>query len=249
MTNDPILLLEYRKGNPEAFNQLYLKYSPSLKRFLLSGFSFSSQGRYCRFRGADASMDVEALIHETFTRAFSPTTRENYDGVRPFQTYLFSIAKNLVLRECHYRERNFVADHSEDNHDSQSLFSPATDLHSAQGPERQMLNKELQNLTQKFIVDLSDEERSFFSWRFARGLTQEATAAKMGTTRARIKLLEKNVRKRFLDLLREAGYMINYVPNPRWKRHKVAQAQGVGQSMGQHEEHVSGSELEFANAA
>jgi hypothetical protein len=40
----------------------------------------------------------------------------------------------------------------------------------------------------------------------------------MKTTRARVKLLEKNLRKRFLERLNQNGYFRNYVPNPRWKR-------------------------------
>src|SRR5580704_62670 len=105
MINNQPLLESYRKGEKTAFLELYNKFASPLRKFLQGGFSFSSQGRICRFRGMDASMDVESIVQETFARAFVPTTRANYDGERPFQTYLFSIAKNLVLRECHQRER------------------------------------------------------------------------------------------------------------------------------------------------
>lgn len=223
MLQDPQLLLAYRNGQEEAFLALYDRYANSLRRFLQGGFSFSSQGRLCRFKGTDAGMDVEALVQETFARAFAKRTRENYDGVRPFQTYLFSIAKNLVLRECHYRERVVATDTVGESAEDQSVFS-AEGSGPLDSPEQQLANKQLRLITQAFIDELPEEHRQFFAFRFAKGLTQEATAEKMGTTRARIKLLEKNMRRGFLEKLRSEGYFVGYVPNPRWKRHQMDEA-------------------------
>lgn len=218
MLRDPQLLLAYRNGSMEVFQALYDRYSGPLRRFLQGGFSFSSQGRLCRFRGADSGMDVESYVQEAFARAFVKRTRENYDGIRPFQTYLFSIAKNLVLRECHYRDRVIAVDYIEEANDGQSVFSSHHENGLGDSPEKRVANKQLENIMQNFINILSVEERDYFSYRFAKGLTQEATAEKMGTTRARIKLLEKNVRARFLQELRDQGYFVDYAPNPRWKR-------------------------------
>jgi RNA polymerase sigma factor (sigma-70 family) len=227
MLRDPQLLLAYRQGSEEAFLALYERFSNPLRRFLQGGFSFSSQGRQCRFRGTDTSMDVESLVQETFARAFAKTTRENYDGVRPFQTYLFSIAKNLVLRECHYRDRLVVVDYVEENADGQSVFSGSQENGAIDNPEQRVANKQLQGIMGTFIGELTEEERSLFSLRFAKGLTQEASADVMKTTRARVKLLEKNIRKRFLDRLKQNGYFMDYVPNPRWKRQQQKSAEAA----------------------
>ncbi len=221
MLRDPQLLLAYRSGSKTAYLALYNKYANPLRCFLQGGFSFSSQGKLCRFRGVGSTMDGEALVQEAFTRAFAKTTRENYDGVRPFQTYLFSIAKNLVLRECHHRDRLVSVEQIEETGNGNSLFA-SSETFLGENPEKNTANKQLEVIMQAFIDTLSSEERSFFSFRFAKGHTQEATADKMGTTRARIKLLEKNIRKRFLDKLREHGYFVNYAPNPRWKRQQEA---------------------------
>ncbi len=220
MLRDPQLLLSYRQGSKTAYLALYNKYANPLRCFLQGGFSFSSQGKLCRFRGVGSTMDGDAIIQETFTRAFAKTTRENYDGVRPFQTYLFSIAKNLVLRECHYRDRVVSVDQIEETENGNSLFGSSAFL--GENPEKNAANKQLEIIMQAFIDTLSVEEKSFFSFRFAKGHTQESTADKMGTTRARIKLLEKNIRRRFLEKLRENGYFTNYAPNPRWKRQQEA---------------------------
>lgn len=222
MINNPELLESYRKGEKSAFLTLYNKYASPLRKFLQGGFSFSSQGRICRFRGVDASMDVEAIVQETFARAFIATTRTNYDGARPFQTYLFSIAKNLVLRECHHRDRLVNVEHVEDAVNSSSSVYPLSRNSANQSPETYVQNMQLKALTEGFIKSLNDEEKQFFSLRFAKTLTQEGTAERMATTRARIKLLEKNMRKRFLDMLRKNGYLVDHQINPRWKRKTLA---------------------------
>ena len=102
---DKKLLKSFRKGETDAFEQVYHLYSDLVRKFLYGGFSFSSQGRACRFHGADASIDVEAVVQETFLRAYGETTRKSYDGERPFQNYLFSIARNLVLKNEPPRSR------------------------------------------------------------------------------------------------------------------------------------------------
>jgi RNA polymerase sigma factor (sigma-70 family) len=222
MINDPQLLESYRKGDKSAFLVIYKKHSSPLRKFLQGGFSFSSQGRICRFRGMDASMDVEAIVQETFTRAFVSTTRTNYDGARPFQTYLFSIAKNLVLRECHHRDRLVNVEHVDDATEPVANYPFFSRGSFNQSPETHVQNMQLKTLTDNFIDALNEEERQFFSLRFANGLTQEGTAGRMKTTRARIKLLEKNMRKRFLEMLRKNGYLVDHNINPRWKRRAAA---------------------------
>lgn len=221
MINDPVLLESYKKGEKKAFLTLYNKYAMPLRKFLQGGFSFSSQGRICRFRGVDPSMEVESLVQETFARAFIATTRKNYDGERPFQTYLFSIAKNLVLRECHHRERLIHVESVEDTAPPPVNYAFCSRDNYGQNPEVHMQNLQLKKMTDGFIKGLNEEESLFFKKRFANGLTQEATAASMGTTRARIKLLEKNLRKQFLDMMRKNGYLLDHDISPRWKR-KVA---------------------------
>lgn len=218
MLRDPELLAAYRRGESQAFLKLYERYATPLRRFLQGGFSFSSQGKLCRFRGTDAGMDVEALVQETFARGLSSTTRANYDGVRPFQTYLFSIAKNLVLRECHHRERVVSVDYVEEADESRTLFANQKYGSYGENPERRYANQELEKITAEFIRSLNPEEQMYFACRFSKGHTQEGTAVEMGTTRARIKLLEKRVRGKFLGNLREHGYFSDYTPNPRWKR-------------------------------
>jgi RNA polymerase sigma factor (sigma-70 family) len=216
---DPTLLKAYRAGETWAFEVLYRTYAEPVRRFLAGGFTFVSRGRTCRYRGPSAGIDQESVVQETFARAFAPSTRVNYDGERPFKNYLFSIAKNLVLREFQRKDRLIRLETTEETTDMLARKSHEQQLlPQDKSPERSLADDELHEVTRQFIATLDDEEKTFFLHRFARGFTQEATAKEMSVTRARVKLLEKALRKRFLDTLRGNGYFVGYTPKPRWTR-------------------------------
>jgi len=217
------LLAAYRNGETWAYEELYEMYSEPVRRFLQGGFTFVSRGRTCRYRGGNAGIDSDSILQETFARALAASTRRNYDGERPFKNYLFSIAKNLVLREFQRRDRVLSVENTEEATDALARRGIDFGLTTAeQNPEHAVQDDELKRVTREFIVDLSDEERSFFEHRFARGCTQEATADAMDCTRARVKLLEKAMRRRFLSVLRDHGYFVGYTPKPRWSRQQQA---------------------------
>lgn len=225
MHRNKALLDGYRAGATWAYEALYDEHKEPVRRFLLAGFTFVSRGRTCRYRGGSAGIDTEAIVQETFARAFAESTRRNYDGERPFKNYLFSIAKNLVLREFQRRERVLNVDHHEEVTDALARRGVDYGLTSAdQNPEGTFTEGELHGVTSTFIGELNGEETEFFTERFVRGLTQEATADAMGVTRARVKLLEKQIRRRFLDHLRTHGYFVGYTPKPRWTRTEAAAA-------------------------
>ncbi|OGQ13359.1 MAG: hypothetical protein A2138_12940 [Deltaproteobacteria bacterium RBG_16_71_12] len=219
---DRRLLAAYRAGETWAFEILYRAMSEPVRRFLAGGFTFVSRGRTCRYRGAVPGIDSDAIVQETFARAFAPSTREHYDGERPFKNYLFSIAKNLVLRELARKERVAALDLGDEGTEllrRKRADSVPTLSSDERDPETFLADGELKTVTKRFVAELDPEGRAFFLYRFVRGLTQEATADAMKTTRARIKLLEKEQRRAFLALLRKHGYFVGYAPKPRWTRH------------------------------
>lgn len=222
MHEDPQLLQAYRQGETWAFERLYRSNAVSVQRFLLGGFTFVSRGRTCRYRGGNAGVDVDAVVQETFTRAFSSSTRSNYDGERPFKTYLLAIAKNLVLRELARHDRHSSLDAMEDTTDlvlRKARHGGGNSLlPEDKSPEKISADAELSTIIRSYIAELDDEERDFFNHRFASGLTQEATAEAMNCTRARVKLLEKRLRESFLVAMRDRGYFVDHDMKPRWSR-------------------------------
>jgi RNA polymerase sigma factor (sigma-70 family) len=218
---DRKLLAAYRAGETWAFELLYRSLSEPVRRFLLGGFTFVSRGRTCRYRGGVPGVDTDAIVQETFARAFSPSTRAHYDGERPFKNYLFSIAKNLVLRELARRERVMpleLGDEGTEMLRRKRADSVPTLSSNERDPETFLADGELKAVTKRFVAALDAEGRAFFLFRFVRGNTQEATAEAMKITRARVKIIEKAQRRAFLALLREHGYFVDYAPKPRWSR-------------------------------
>lgn len=235
---DARLLNAYREGEKWAFTHIYHLHVETVRRFVVHGFTFVSQGKLCRYRGSAAGIDTESVIQETFTRAFFASTRAHYDGERPFKNYLLSIAKNLILREYQRRERVVSADHAEEaveaiayqggqSSDSLSMGSLWGGDEVKNNPEKAVAKEQLTRILSGFVGSLTDEQKLFFEHRFAGGLTQEATASTMGVTRARIKLLEKHMRRDLLQTLRNHGYFVGYNPKPRWSRTQSAQNQSA----------------------
>ncbi len=222
MHNNPKLLKAYRAGKSEAYEVLYHEFKAPLERMLRKGFAFSSRGRLCSYQGVASEFDLDGLVQETFLRAFSESARNGYDGERPFRNYIFSIAKHLVLRSYHRKERLTKAELTQDACDAITLKAPGAFERAGElSAEHDLREREIGELMRSYVASLDCEERSFFALRFSKGLTQQATADEMQVTRARIKLLEKRLRADLLAYLRDQGYFQSYTPQPRWTR-KVA---------------------------
>jgi RNA polymerase sigma factor (sigma-70 family) len=216
---DSALLAAYRNGETWAFESIYRRYVEPVRCFLRGGFSFASQGRMCRFRGAQAGLDLEGIVQEVFARVFAPATRANFDGERPFKNYAFSIAKNLVLRELGRRERVSAQDGSEVNEAAPASHRVASGLLPEQhSPEKLTADAQLSTITGLFVAGLTGLEHDLFEQRFVIGATQEATAETMGVSRARVKSLEADLRARLMAVLHEGGYFVGHESKRRWSR-------------------------------
>src|SRR5260370_32678632 len=98
------LLDRFKRGERRALEEVYRHYAPELAAFLQRGFTFSSGGRPLRFSGYAQPFDLDNALQETFLRAFKESARVGYDGLHPYKSYLFAIARNLVLDEFRNRE-------------------------------------------------------------------------------------------------------------------------------------------------
>ena len=76
--SDEDLMLDYARGNANAFTHLYTKYRPSLFRFLVAALG-------------DESLATE-LYQETWTKVIG--ARRSYQPKAKFSTWLFTIARN-----------------------------------------------------------------------------------------------------------------------------------------------------------
>ncbi len=219
MNERPELLKAYRKGSKKAYETIYMEYEPIVRRFVKRGFSFSSQGRLCSFKGHGDSSDTDCVVQETFLRVFSEAARQGYDGIRPFKNYVLSIAKHEILGALRRKERVFKNEMSEEGREAIAQAHVHESFNGTiKRPDAGLLKDELSDITRSFLETLDEEEKVFFRIRFVVGETQMASAKRMACTRARIKLLEKRLRTAFLAHLRHHGYFESYTPKARWTR-------------------------------
>src|SRR5437762_10073842 len=97
------LLDRFKRGERQALEEVYRHYVPDVAAFLQRGFTFSSGGRPLRFSGYAQPFDLDNALQETFLRAFKESARVGYDGLHPYKSYLFAIARKIGRASC--RER------------------------------------------------------------------------------------------------------------------------------------------------
>lgn len=193
------LLRGFRAGEREALTIVYRMHAEQVATLLRCGFSFESSGQRHRFAGYGSGFELQDALHETFRRAFEPRAREGYDGLRPYGAYVTTIARNLVLRSFRARERMFpLGDATEPG---PAIASGGT----GPSPEREVHEGQVRELVDRFLANLSADERRLVELRFVEGLSQRDAAAALGMGRQRVRTLELRLRAKLLAYLREHG--------------------------------------------
>jgi RNA polymerase sigma-70 factor (ECF subfamily) len=184
LATDRDLLRRFRDGNRDAMRQVFLHYAPKVSAMLQSGFAFQSAGRPFRFKGYARIHDIENARQEVFMRAFAPTARLNYDGIRPFEDYLFGIQRNYVLSE--FRRHESALDQYLSLEESADELDTEASMHLPNA-DQLLEEQEVNQLLAEFVATLSDEQRRFYAARFAEPRTQEEAAEILGMTRIQVR--------------------------------------------------------------
>ena len=182
------LLRAFRAGDQEALATVYWHYVATVERVVRRGFVSAD----VRVPGAPEA-DVPDVLQDTFTRAFSATARERYDGLRPFRNYLLRIARNLLIDRARLQGRVQL---------DPEVGDEASD---AQEVEEVVAKGRLHEATQAFVAKLGPEQRTFVRLRFEQERSQDAVAAEMGISRRRVRTLETRVRAGLRDFLAARG--------------------------------------------
>ena len=177
LSQDRALLRAFRDGEPAALERVYFDHARGLEARLRAGLV---RGDVRLPPLSDA--DVRDVLQEVFIRAFSAASRQRYDGLRPFETWLRTIARNLLidrarrkgLPQAEAEALDLVADGSAD-------------------AETHLLDAELRDATARFVASLDPEQRRFVELRFEQERAQEDVAEAMKITRRRVRTLEARV--------------------------------------------------------
>lgn len=213
LENDRALLERYRLGEPRALEAIFRAYAPGVATTLRRGFTFESQGRRCSFHGTKSSFDLEDRLHDVFARAFGEQARLGYDGITPFQAYLKSITRNLIIDDFRRKERALV-EYSIDADAPSSTEHASEPLSGALGmsgdPEHDVANAELIALVARFERSLDPREGDIYQLRYVHELEHADIALKTGLSESKVKTSEKRIRIKFYDFMRRNGYFSGY---------------------------------------
>jgi RNA polymerase sigma-70 factor (ECF subfamily) len=206
------LLDAFRKGDKSSLPAVYRHYVRDVAAFLTRGFTFSSSGKPCTFRGFAGGYEIEAAIQEIFRRAFEERARLAYNGLDPYRPYLLRIARNTIINDLkskqpilfRFRAGAPVILDSAPTDPDQFVAS------SAPSAEDLLELEEVARLVERFRAALDERSRGVFRFRFEQGLSAEAVARELGLSRSQVRTTEAKLRKRFLEHMQGSGYLTGY---------------------------------------
>jgi RNA polymerase sigma-70 factor (ECF subfamily) len=171
-------------------------YCEVIARYLEQGFLFESAGQQLRFDGLRHRDELHDAVAETFRRAFEERARLAYDGLKPYESYLRAIARNLVLDRLRGRSPSTIGEEA---------TAELADRRAS--PEELAQRQELARLLELFGNTLDAVEGRFVTLRFEEGLSQQEVAARLKRTRRWVRRTEIDLRRRLLRHLRGTGYL------------------------------------------
>jgi RNA polymerase sigma-70 factor (ECF subfamily) len=194
LEEDRALLKAFREGEPDALLQVYRAYAARVASLLRGGLHSESGGQSLRLTGP---FELENGVQEVFVRAFEPSARVSYDGLRPYEGFLFGIARNLLRERARVREIPSEAPGGE-----QGAPGEASPL-----PEEELEDRELSRLLAEFLAGCDAAESALYQLRFDEGLGQEESARRLRITRIQLRLREKKLKQRLLAFMQQRGYL------------------------------------------
>jgi RNA polymerase sigma-70 factor (ECF subfamily) len=154
--SDEELMLAYRNGEAEAFDELFIRFKDRV-------YSYFAR----TLPEADGAAE---LLQQTFLQVHQ--ARARYDASRPFATWLFSIAANLRKDELKRRGRS----RDEPGQEEALAARPAP----GPGPEALLLAAERVHHVEEALARLPDSQREVIVLHKLEGLSFPEIAAVLG---------------------------------------------------------------------
>jgi RNA polymerase sigma factor (sigma-70 family) len=185
----PGLLVAFREGKSEALSTVYRHYVRAVDGYLRALARRAGTPDLCQ---ASAIAD---LLQEVFIRAFSPSARLAYDGLRDFGPYLNTIARNCFIDTLRKR-RIEVPLGIEDLEAGPASASGLDDY-----------DPKVVAVLEAYLRNLSAPEKRVYELRFVEGRSQEAACEALGMSRRSLRTSEERLRKGLRKALFMAGIL------------------------------------------
>ncbi|MCK5013848.1 MAG: sigma-70 family RNA polymerase sigma factor [Candidatus Omnitrophica bacterium] len=175
---DVCLMLEFQEGNKASFETLMHKYFPRLLNFIY---------RYVSSREA-----AQDLTQEVFIRVYK--SGSGYKPQSKFQTWVFTIARNLSLNELRRNKHRTVSLDATFSSDDGEMRRQVEDPNSV-SPDEDLLRREKAVAVKAAIDDLPENQRVAVLLRRYEQFSYEEIARTMNISPKAVKSLLSRARE------------------------------------------------------
>ncbi|MCB9654388.1 MAG: sigma-70 family RNA polymerase sigma factor [Deltaproteobacteria bacterium] len=191
------LLDGFRAGQASALSLVYKAYVRDVATLIRRGFVLDTNIRVPGESDRERQRDV---LQDVFVRAFHPSARLAYDGIRPYRPYLLRMAKNVLIdraRKLSREERvglegDIGAGEGVGNIDH--IINTNTGFCIDSGhPDERMHWDRLRTHVRTYLDSLDEQGRQLVELRFERGMSQLEVLQVMKVSRWTVRALERKV--------------------------------------------------------
>ena len=169
-----------QQGDQEASKEIFDKYNKKVYRIA-----------YGVVRQREEALDI---VQEVFIKLFRSI--KNFKGKSHFYTYLYRMVMNTAIDHARKTGKQFIS-----SLDEEGSFEPSDELEK--GPERILLQKELEERVKLAMEKLSAEQRAALIFRDVEGLSYQEMAEAMGCSIGTVMSRLHYGRKRVQELLKD----------------------------------------------
>jgi len=169
-----------QQGDQEALKEIFNKYHKKVYRIA-----------YGVVRHREEALDI---VQEVFIKLFRSI--KNFKGESHFYTYLYRMVMNTAIDHARKTGKQFIS-----SLDEEGSFEPSDELEK--GPERILLQKELEERVKGAMEKLPAEQRAALIFRDVEGLSYQEMAEAMGCSIGTVMSRLHYGRKRIQELLKD----------------------------------------------
>jgi len=170
--SDVCLMLEFQRGQKASFETLMKKYFPRILNFI--------------YRYVGSREIAEELTQEVFIKVFKNVAR--YQPQSKFQTWVFTIAKNISLNELRKNKFKHVSMDEKIHHDGDQIMRQIEDTRAVR-PDEGILKNERVAAIKEAIDSLPENQRIAVLLRRYEDLSYEEIAETMNLSLEAVKSL------------------------------------------------------------
>ncbi len=169
-----------QQGDQEALKEIFDKYHKRVYRIA-----------YGVVRQREEALDI---VQEVFIKLFRSI--KNFKGRSQFYTYLYRMVMNTAIDHARKAGKQFVS-----SLDEEGSFEPSEN--AERGPERMLLQKELEGRVKLAMDELPPEQRAALIFRDVEGLSYQEMSEAMGCSIGTVMSRLHYGRRRVQELLKD----------------------------------------------